>query len=68
MQLSKKDLMSLVNGQSPYYDLFDHPIVKTSGDFSASHGIWNWHSSALEKLSEQQLWDLYVMCRDSWKS
>jgi hypothetical protein len=67
VELNKKDLISLVVGTPPYYSKFEDHLVKRCGSFTGGFAdSWNWHHHELNQLSEQDLWDLYVMCRDSW--
>lgn len=68
VHLSKKDLASLVKGTSPNFDLHSHPLVKKSGRYYGGfNDEWNWNYGFENNLSEEELWDLYVLCRDSWK-
>ena len=66
VDLDKKALVDLVNGTSPNYDLFDNPLIKLCGTFNGSYGTWSWNKDNLEKCSEEQLYDLYKLCRSSW--
>jgi len=66
VELDKVALMSLVCGQQPNYSLFEHPMVKKCGSYRGSRDEWRWCSYSLEELSEQELYDLYVLCRESW--
>ena len=65
IDLDKKALISLVCGESPDYGLFENKTVKTCGRYSDNRG-WQWADHELEKLNEQQLYDLYKLCRESW--
>lgn len=68
IDLSKKDLVNLVKGQSPYYNVMNNPLVKQCGNYVGGfYDKWNWHSTELEKLTEEQLYQLYTLCKDSWK-
>ena len=65
VELDKKDLIALVSGTSPYYDAFEIPLVKQNGYFIGGHvDKWSWNS--LKELTEEQLWELYNICKDSW--
>jgi hypothetical protein len=64
--LTKQDLTNLVKGVAPFYNLFLNPLVRKSGDYNGSHDKWTWHYGFEKDLTEQELWDLYVLCRDSW--
>jgi len=65
IELHKDDLVHLVLGVSPYYDVMEHPSVKGKGRFSDNTG-WDWHIANLKQLSEYELFELYKLCRDSW--
>ena len=62
IELDKTDLINLVNGVVPGYDLFDNPTVKKCGRYNASYGTWSWNSE-LDNLSEVELYDLYKLCK-----
>jgi len=66
VELDKIALISLVCGEQPYYSIFEHPVVKKCGSYNGSHDEWRWFHYELEKLSEQELYDLYILCRESW--
>ena len=67
VKLDKKALISLVSGQQPNYSLFEIPTVKKCGRYSGSYDEWVWHNYILEELSEQELYELYVLCRNSFE-
>ena len=66
IELDRKDLEALVKGTSPYYSEFDNPLVKLAGhSYSDQYGRTSW--DRLNKLSDQQLYRLYEICKNSWK-
>lgn len=68
VNLTKKDLASLVRGTSPGYAIFENPLIKKCGRYIGGFKEeWIWNYGFEENLNEDQLWDLYVMCRDSRK-
>jgi hypothetical protein len=67
IELDKSALITLVNGIEPYYSLFDNQIVSSCGSFSGSQGTWSWNKSNLKELSEEELYTLYLLCKDSWE-
>ena len=68
IEVDKKDLVSLVYGTAPYYDIFEVPLVKKCGEWIGGMADkWDWSYSELQSLSEQELYDLYLMCKKSWK-
>ncbi len=66
IDLDKNDLINLVRGQPPYYPIFDNVLIKSSGYYNDNKG-WVWYKYELDKLTEQELFDLYQLCKDSWK-
>ncbi len=66
LNLNKNDLISLVNGTSPFYSAFEHPLVKKCGAYNGSHDKWSWCTSNLEYLTEVELLQLYNVCKLSW--
>lgn len=60
--LTKEDLINLVNRVSPSYDLFENKTVKECGDYNGSYGTWYWMNHKLGELSDSELWDLYQLC------
>ena len=67
IEVKAQDLVNMVKGTSPNYHLFDEELVKRCGTFNGSYGTWSWNSYELEKLTEEQLYGLYLLCRDSFK-
>lgn len=55
----KKMLVSMVCGQSPSYELLEHPEIKKLGTFWGSYDRWDWNDDALKQLTEKQLLDIY---------
>jgi hypothetical protein len=67
-ELDIEDLQTLVKGSVPYYSVFENPIVKKCGNWVGGMADkWRWDNSALGKLSEEELYVLYVTCKNSWK-
>ncbi|MFA5409375.1 MAG: hypothetical protein WC343_11445 [Bacilli bacterium] len=66
VELEKKDLIALVNGTSPYYNAFEIPLVKENGYYMAGH-VEKWCWNSLKELTEEELWELYNICKNSWK-
>lgn len=65
--LSHKQLVHIVKGVSPDYSAFEIPLVKQSGSYSDSRG-WSWSYEGLNRLSDEQLVELYNTCEVSWIS
>jgi len=67
VELTRKDLISLVRGKSPYYSVMNDPTVQRCGTYTGGFSdTWTWNSTFDDDLTEKQLWDLYVLCRDSF--
>lgn len=65
VELDRKDLESLVKGSYPNYSEFGNELVKKAGHYySDQYGRTNWNS--LNKLSDEELWKLYLICKGSW--
>ena len=66
VDLSREDLINLVKGSRPNYNVIGNEIIEKCGSFYGNYGRWDWNYGFSEDLTEQQLWDMYVLCRDSW--
>jgi hypothetical protein len=66
VNLNKDELADLVSGTEPNYHLFENPIIKKCGSFNGSYGTWSWNRWELLKLTEEQLFALYKLCKNSW--
>lgn len=64
LELTHKDLMSLVKGVCPDYKFMGHWRITNLGALGFGER-WDWKPNDLRKLSEGELWDVYVLCRDS---
>lgn len=65
VELDRKGLETLVKGSAPYYSGFDEMLVKKAGHYySDQYGQTAWNS--LSKLSDEELYPLYILCRNSW--
>ncbi len=68
VDLDKDDLFRLVKGVVPYYDVFSNPTVKRCGHYvGGMDDHWEWNYGFEEDMVEEQLWALYVLCKESWK-
>lgn len=60
VELDKKDLVSLVKGILPSYQLIDDPYIRQLGSYrGGSVNEWSWHVYKLEELTEETLFKLY---------
>ena len=72
LDLDKKDLINLVKGTTPYYSLFDLFTTDGLGVYCESkngkvHDYWVWNEEKLKKMTENQLFELYQTCLNSYK-
>lgn len=58
--------MNLVRGcQGPHYSEFNNPLVLKGGhSYSDQYGRTYWTNLLL--MSEDELWTLYNICKNSW--
>lgn len=67
-ELDKKDLIALVKGTIPNYGIMQNTLVKSNGYYIGGLGdSWHWHQDKLNELSESELWELYQLCKNSFK-
>lgn len=67
LQLTKEDLITLVKGTSPNYSVMDHPLIKANGTYCGGFkDEWSWNYSFDKTLTEEQLLEMYKICKASW--
>lgn len=65
IELDRKDLETLVEGSSPNYKEFNNLLVRKAGhSYSDQYGTTYWEN--LHKLSENELYELYLINKNSW--
>ena len=65
LKLDRQDLETLVKGSSPNYNQFNNPLVKKAGhSYYDQYGRTDW--SNLKDLTYTELYELYLICKDSW--
>lgn len=65
VELDRKGLTALVHGSIPYYNEFDNPLVVKAGhEYSDQYARTYWRK--LHNLTDEELYELYIICRDSW--
>lgn len=63
LDLDKEDLVCLVRGSSPSYSVFDHQLLKKAGHFySDQYARTSWNE--LHTLTEEELYELYILCKN----
>ena len=65
VELTRTELEALVKGKSPYYNEFNNPLVKKAGhrysdQYSRTEG------DSLGNLTDKELYELYIICTNSW--
>ena len=65
-ELNKEDLINLIKGTCPSYELQKNEDISKLGDFSDIHG-WRWKVELLKNIREDELYSLYCACVGSWK-
>ena len=67
VDLDRKDIISLLTGSQPNYSVIDK-IPEEFGYYVGGFNIWRWNDiSENGSYSDEQLYDLYLMCKNSWK-
>lgn len=65
VELNRKGLESLVKGSQSNYSEFDNSLVKKAGhSYNDQYGKTSW--SNLDDLKDEELYDLYLICLNSW--
>jgi len=68
VELDRDDLVSLVKGTYPSYEIMDSPLIRLSGKYVGGfHDKWVWNDKFSPVLTEDNLWEMYNICKDSWK-
>lgn len=66
INLDRNGLNSLLRGQPPHFSLFNNELIKRCGRYSDQFG-WSWDMGELAKLTDEEIYDLFLMCRQSWR-
>ena len=65
IDLDKSGLKSLVKGSAPNYQEWGNPLVKKAGfSYDDTYGRVDW--AKLDSLTEEELYQLYLICTNSW--
>lgn len=63
VELDKSMLVSLIKGCSPSYEIMDHPMIKSKGQYWGGHSDkWEWNFSFSE-FTEEELWETYQLLK-----
>jgi hypothetical protein len=64
IELDRIGLETLAKGWMPNYHLWEHPLVLKAGSCYIVNGTSCFEE--LHKLTDEELYELYVLCRNSW--
>ena len=68
VDLDRKDIISLLTGSQPNYSVIDKIPEEFGYYFGGFVNDWRWNDiSENVSYSDEQLYDLYLMCKNSWK-
>jgi len=65
LKLDKEDLIRMVIGTSPSFESMN----KKPGNFgylNGSYMSWHWDTDKLRQLNNEQLLELYIICKKDW--
>lgn len=67
VDLDRLGLIILVRSSIPHYKIFNNPLIKKAGhSYYDQSGKTTW--SNLDLLTNEELYDLYLICRNSWNN
>ena len=68
VNLDRKDIISLLTGSKPNYNVIDKIPIEFGSYVGGFVNDWRWNNiSENVSYSDEQLYDLYLMCKNSWK-
>lgn len=63
--VDKDDLINLICGTTPSYELMNDEKIKKCGHYNGSYGNWNWYRSLLSvHNTEVELYELYLKLKN----
>lgn len=67
VDLDKKDLIYLIKGIKPEISI--HKKLKDFGEMWEynSENSWQWNFYKLNQLTEESLFEIYELCKNSWE-
>jgi len=66
LDLDKNDLISLIKGTDPNLNVMEHPKIRYRGSYREPYGRWDWNYGAFEKCTEEEMYEVYKICKNSW--
>ena len=68
VDLDRKDIISLLKGSKPNYNVINKIPEELGYYVGGFVNDWRWnYFSENVSYSDEQLYDLYLMCKNSWK-
>lgn len=65
VDLSREDIINLLKGTSPGWDVMDKIPEGLGYEVGGFVGMWEWHISANNPYTDEELFELYLMCKNS---
>ena len=66
LDLDRNDLISLAKGTWPNYSVMNEKVIKENGKMDGQGNSWRWDFLAFQNMSDQDIYETYLMCKNSW--
>lgn len=63
--LDREDLKTLIFGSTPTFEVLQHSFIADKGIYDNDFEIWQWNVDTLDKCTDEELWEIYSMCKRS---
>lgn len=68
MAIDKHDLQCMVMGATPKYEIMNNPTLRKFGSYCGGfQDQWKWDFFAINKATESELLEVYLMCKEAVK-
>ena len=65
IEIDRTDLINMIKGTNPSYDLMTQPMIKLLGSFTGGFSDrWNWNYSFPTELSDEDLFEVYTLLKN----
>lgn len=65
IEVDKSELICLLKGTAPGYKIFNVDLLWKCGRYpDGFNGRWEWNDNKLLELTEEELYKLYIICRN----
>lgn len=65
IEIDRTDLMNMIKGTNPTYELMEHPMIKLLGSFTGGFSeSWNWNYSFSSEFSNVDLLEVYTLLKN----